>query len=66
MQIHTCSLATHIVLHEIGAEFEIEEVDTEIGKTKSGLDYKSINPKGYVPALTLASGDTLTEGASIL
>lgn len=61
-----CSLATHIVLHEVGEKFEIEEVDTDTGKTKSGLDYKAINPKGYVPALELASGETLTEGASIL
>lgn len=61
-----CSLATHIVLHEAGETFDIEEVDTEAGRTKSGGDYTTINPKGYVPALELASGDVLTEGASIL
>lgn len=61
-----CSLATHIVLHEAGETFGIEEVDTEAGRTRSGADYSSINPKGYVPALELASGDVLTEGAAIL
>ncbi|WP_108882408.1 glutathione transferase GstA [Anderseniella sp. Alg231-50] len=61
-----CSLASHVVLHEAGIAFDIEEVDTQAGRTKSGADYTAINPKGYVPALELASGEVLTEGASIL
>ncbi len=61
-----CSLATHIALREIGVSFEIEEVNTDTGITTSGLDYKLINPKGYVPALAVASGDIFTEGPSIL
>lgn len=61
-----CSMASHIVLREIGGKFETEEVDTSLGKTASGGDYQTINPKGYVPALQFADGEVLTEGPAIL
>ncbi len=61
-----CSLASHIVLQEIGADFEIEAVDTAVGKTETGADYAAINPKRYVPALQFADSNVLTEGPAIL
>jgi glutathione S-transferase len=61
-----CSLASHIVLREIGAPFEIDKVDTVNKKTESGDDYLNINPKGYVPLLQLDSGETISEGVAIL
>ncbi len=56
-----CSLAPHILLREAGLDFELERVDLASKKTASGADFLAINPKGYVPALQLDSGELLTE-----
>lgn len=61
----TCSLAIHILLREIGAEFEIERVDTAAARTATGADFKTINIKGVVPVLALDEGGHLTEGPVI-
>jgi glutathione S-transferase len=61
-----CSLADHIALHEAKLSFEHEKVDLKTKRTEGGADYAAINPKGYVPALTLDSGETLTENVAIL
>lgn len=61
-----CSLADHIALHEAGLSFEHEKVDLKAKKTESGADFTTINPKGYVPALTLDGGETLSENVAIL
>jgi len=61
-----CSLASHIILKEIGKDFEIESVDTDKQVTESGADFAKINPKGYVPVLRIDGGQILTEGAAVL
>jgi glutathione S-transferase len=61
-----CSLAAHIVLHEIAAKFEVEQVDLKAKKTASGADFTKINAKGYVPTLQLDDGEVLTENVAIL
>lgn len=61
-----CSLASHIVMRELGQEIELEKVDKDTKKTESGIDFSTINPLGYVPALQLEDGEVLTEGVAIL
>ena len=61
-----CSLSPHIVLKEAGLPHELEKVDFSTGKTASGVDFRSINPEGYVPALCLDDGELLTEGPAIV
>jgi glutathione S-transferase len=61
-----CSLSPHIVLRETGTKFDLEQVNNQEKKTKSGKDYWSINPKGQVPTLELENGERLTEGPAIV
>jgi glutathione S-transferase len=61
-----CSLSPHIVLEELGLPYETELVDLARKTTASGQDYLALNPKGYVPALLLDSGELLTEGPAIV
>lgn len=59
-----CSLASHIVLEEAGAEYERHRVDTKNNQQRSP-EYLKINPKGRVPTLVTDRG-TLTESPVIM
>ena len=61
-----CSQASNIALREAGLTFELVKVDRHTKKAADGLDFNEVNPKGYVPALTLDSGETLTENLCVL
>jgi glutathione S-transferase len=61
-----CSLSPHILIHELGLSAEIELVNLSNKTTASGRNFLEINPKGYVPALELDSGEVLTEGVAIV
>lgn len=61
-----CSLSPHIVLLESGLKATLVKVDTKTHKTADGIDYYTVNPKGYVPFLELDDGDHLTEGPAIV
>jgi glutathione S-transferase len=60
----TCSLVTHVALHEAGAEHEAKRIDLMKGEHRTP-DYLAINPHGRVPALVTDEG-TITENLAIL
>ena len=62
----TGSLASRIILHEVGLEARCESVDLLTRATETGADFRTINPKGYVPALVLENGEFLTENVAVL
>jgi len=58
-----CSLAPHILLEEIGAEYTLIEVNDQQGKTQEA-EFLKLNPKGRVPVLCTESR-VLTEVTAI-
>ena len=62
----SCSLAPHIVAREAGLRVDLDKVDLRSGKTESGAAFADVNPKGYVPALALDSGEVLTEVSALV
>lgn len=61
---HTCALATHIALEEVGATYATTRIDFASNQQRSP-DYLKINPKGRVPALVTDRG-VLTETPAML
>jgi len=61
---HTCALASHIVLEEVGADYDINRIDFSVAEENSPR-YLAMNPKGRVPLLETAQGN-LTETPAIL
>lgn len=59
-----CSLASHIVLNELGRPFSAERVVIANGDNLKP-EYLKINPRGRVPAL-IVEGTTIRENSAIL
>ncbi|WP_347094159.1 glutathione transferase GstA [Sphingomonas parapaucimobilis] len=62
----TCSLSPHIVMQELGLTYDLVRVNNRTKRTSEGGDFLAVNPKGYVAALQLDSGDVLTEGPALV
>lgn len=61
---HSCALAPHIVLEEVGASYEAVRVNFGASEQR-GAAYLAVNPKGRVPSLVTARG-VLTETPAML
>jgi len=61
-----CSLSPHIVMRETGANLDLEQVNNAEKKTKSGVDFWTVNGKGQVPVLEFDNGERMTEGPVIV
>ena len=61
---HTISLATHIVLEEVGAAYSARRIDFAKNEQRSA-EYLKVNPKGRMPALVTDRG-ILTETPAML
>ncbi len=60
----SCSLASHILLEELGLPFEFRMLDMEKEEDRNLLFSK--NPLGLVPVLEFADGTVLTQNLAIL
>lgn len=60
----TCALATHIVLEECNARYELARVDMQNGGQQAP-EFLALNPKGRVPTLVTDQG-VLTETPALL
>jgi glutathione S-transferase len=61
-----CSLSPHIVSREAGIPVELKKVNLKDKVVEGGADFRTVNGKGYVPALELDNGQVLTEGPVIV
>ena len=59
------SLAVELALAEIGADYEIRDIDLETEAQRDDT-YAAVNPQRKIPALVTPAGETLTESAAIL
>lgn len=57
---HTCAVGIHLLLEEVGAQYQVETLDFRRGEQHQST-YTRINPKAKVPAVLRDDGSVLTE-----
>jgi len=62
----SCGAANFLAASIGGLQFDAETVDLATHKTKSGVDFYTINPKGNVPTVVLPDGTILNENVATL
>lgn len=62
---NACSMASHVALEEAGATFETKNVNIFAGE-QFELEFRRINPRAKVPALSFDDGRVLLETTAIL
>jgi glutathione S-transferase len=60
-----CSLAPHVILHELGVPHEAIKLDIHAGAGQKP-DFLKLNPRGQVPLLIEEDGTPIKEGAAII
>lgn len=59
-----CSMATHVLLNELGVPFEAKKIMLSAGEGQSP-EFLKINPRGQIPVLVV-DGFVIREGAAIM
>ena len=59
----TCALVPYVTLTEAGAQFDVRNVNTRAGGTRTS-EFLAVNPKHKVPVLVI-DGEPLTENVAI-
>ena len=59
-----CSMAPHVLLNELGVQFEAKKIDMMAGESQKP-EFLKINPRGQVPVL-VDDGQVIREGAAIM
>lgn len=59
------SFVVHVALEQVGADYELIEIDFAAGEHKSH-EFLKLNPKGQLPTLILEDGNVMTESVAIL
>lgn len=60
------SLAVHIALREVEADFYLERVNLHTKQVEDSSDYLKVSPQGYVPVLEFQDGSGHTETACLI